>query len=393
MAKYIELPQMTDTMKEGVVSAWLKDEGEEVRQGDPIAEIETDKAVMELEAPSDGVLLRRYVDEHVEVACGTVVAVIGDAGEAVDEAPQPEAKSDDAEAPSTAPSTALREEPTEVEPASSGSTDRIASSPAARRKARELGVDLSSVAGSGPGGRIVMRDVEPAAGEESVRRIPLSRKRRVMINRLIETHQSVPAFTVTRHFDCERLVRFREDMKQSADFADGIGYTELFVKAAALASVNEPSLNARFAEDAIHRFSEVNIGVAVGLDDGVIVPVIRGCENKPLTDIVRDFRRYMERVRSGTLLADELTGSTFTISNLGMYGVDEFAAVINAPDAAILALGSITSRAVVRDGAVVAGTVMTGTLTVDHRVADGVAAGRWLAEFAALLEEPDGLIA
>jgi pyruvate dehydrogenase E2 component (dihydrolipoamide acetyltransferase) len=393
MPRYIELPQMTDTMTEGVVSAWLKDEGEEVRQGDPIAEIETDKAVMELESPSDGVLLRRYVDEHVEVACGTVVAAIGDAGEAVDDAPQPVSKDGDAEPTSSQSSVDVREERQESQPEPSASPDRVVSSPAARRKAEERGVDLSSVAGSGPGGRIVMRDVETAAGEEPVKRIPLSRKRRVMIERLIETHQSVPAFTVTRHFDCDRLVRFREELKHSADFADGIGYTELFVKAVALASVREPSLNARFAGNAIYRFSEVNIGVAVGLDDGVVVPVIRGCERKPLVDIVRDFRRLTERVRNGTLLANELTGSTFTISNLGMYGVDEFAAVINAPDAAILALGSITDRAVVRNGAVVAAKVMTGTLTVDHRVADGVAAGRWLAELAALLQEPGGLIA
>ena len=407
MVTLVELPQMTDTMTEGTLVAWLVDEGDAVRAGDAIAEIETDKAIMELEVSVDGVLLKRYFLESDDVPCGAAVAAVGDVGDTSPDAPEAPAAqaADGVAAPSEvdlpdAPSTVVGEE-SEPEPPD-GSDDRIKASPIARRIASEKGVELDDVGGTGPDGRIVRRDIEAAASSEAAPCVseesvaaevtPHSRLRRIMIDRLVDTHRNVPTFTVTRRFDVDRLAMFRDELRSTDAFADGIGYTEVLVKAAALAMAREPGLNDRYGADGIERVGKVNVGIAVGLDDGVIVPVIRHCERLRLQDIVKEFRRLADRARSGTLLADDLGDSTFTISNLGMYGVDEFTAVLNAPDAAILAVGTVAEQPVVRAGEIVAGKVMTGTLTVDHRVADGVVAARWLAALAHYLENPASLV-
>lgn len=392
MATVIELPQMTDTMTEATLVAWLKSEGDTVAAGEAIAEFETDKAIQELEAPAAGTLLRQFAGPGAVVATGAPVAVIGLPGESI---PDVVARSSDV-------TPGLPESKT---PAISDSTDkpaeskpgRVKSSPLARKLATEAGMDIRAIGGTGPGGRVVRRDIENAKTEPSVSGagemfIPFDRMRRTMIARLIETHRTIPTFTVTRRIDMDKAAAFREDLKRTRAFADGIGWTEILVKAAALAMRVVPGLNARYEEDGIRRLREVNVGIAVGLESGVIVPVIHRCEEKGLHAIAGEFRDLTSRARDRSLLAVDIGNSTFTVTNLGMYGVDEFAAIINAPDAAILAVGAVTQQAVVREGTLAIARVMNATLTVDHRVADGVTAARWLEAFSEVLEHPVGLI-
>jgi len=381
MATFVELPQMTDTMTDGVLSRKIVAEGESVRVGDAIAEIETDKAVMELEAPEDGILLSWRFDENAEIACGDIVAIIGSVGEEIP-VPRQEAASN----------AVVPEEPP---------SERVKASPVARKIARESGIDLAKVSGTGPDGRVVRRDVEAVAEmggskvegpQPETSRISISRNRRIMIDRLVDTHRNVPTFTVTRRFDMDHVVELLRQVRHAHGDAFPIGYTEILVKAAALASTREPALNARYGATGIDRLSDVNIGVAVGLDDGVVVPVIRSCQNKSLGEIAESLKEKTERAKRGALLADDVQGSTFTLSNLGMFGIDEFQAILNAPDAAILAVGTVAKQPVVRGDSVAIGTVMTGTLTVDHRVADGVTAAKWMAALADVFANPISLV-
>ena len=398
MATNVELTKMSDTMTEGTVVEWLKKEGDQVRQGDRIAEIETDKATMDLEAPRGGVVLKRFVETGATVPCGTVVAVIGTEGEPVpDVAPEPDEQQG---AASAAPSVSLSRAPEAKAAAPSPGEARLRSSPSARKLARMEGVDLKIVLGSGPGGRIVRRDVEAAlAGQEQAAQevspttpagemVPISRRRKKMIERLVVTHQTVPTFNLTRRIRMDAARAFRASLNATDTFARGIGYTELLVKAVACAMKVEPGLNARFTEQGIERLADVNVGIAVGLEDAVIVPVIRRCQARSLREICDDFERITARARDNTLLAADLGNSTFTISNLGMYGVEEFTAVLNAPDAAILAVGAIRPEPVATGDRASVAELMSVTLTVDHRVADGVLAARWLQVFTRCMENP-----
>lgn len=396
MATKIELTQMSDTMTEGTLLSWLKDEGDEVRQGDAVAEIETDKATMDLEAPADGVLLRKLVEPGATVPCGTVLAVIGAKGEPIpDIAPPSMAASSAAPTPPARPDERSTAQPRTDHP-------RLRSSPSARRLARIEGIDLGTVAGTGPDGRIVRRDIEsaalerkrPAGARERVSQevVPISRIRRKMIDRLVITHQTVPTFSLTRRIAMDGARAFRESLKVTATYARGIGYTELLVKAVARAMKAVPHLNARYTDHGIERLEEVNVGVAVGIDDGVVVPVIRRCQVLSLREIGEEFRRITAAAKEGSLLAADLGSSTFTVSNLGMYGVDEFSAILNAPDAAILAVGAIVPQPVASNGEIVIREMMAVTLTVDHRVADGVLAAQWLQAFVRCVENPVSLL-
>jgi pyruvate dehydrogenase E2 component (dihydrolipoamide acetyltransferase) len=400
MATFVELPQMTDTMSEGILVAWLAEEGDSIRTGDPLAEVETDKAIMELEAPKSGVLLRKYAEEGVEIACGTIVVALGDEGEDVPATPpsNTESTTPDDDQPDEVPEQASASMDA---PATKDKSDRVKVSPVARSMASDEGLDLSVVVGSGPDGRIVKRDVEKAISERTGAVAPSATGggdarsahiRRRMIDRLVETHQSIPTFTVNRQIDMGRAVGLRGELRATESFVDGIGYTEMIVKAAALAMRSVPQLNARYSGDEVVSIPDVNIGIAVGLDGSVVVPVVKQCDTKPLQGIVGEMAELAARAHAGALLADDVRDSTFTVSNLGMYGVDSFTAMLNAPDAAILACGSVHEQPVVRDGSLVVGTVMSVTLTVDHRVADGVAAAKWLAAFAESLENPVSLI-
>jgi pyruvate dehydrogenase E2 component (dihydrolipoyllysine-residue acetyltransferase) len=394
------MPRLSDTMTEGVLSEWRKGEGDPVHRGDVLAEIETDKATMELEAYDDGVLERHLVAPGTTVPIGQPIAVIGD-GTGTVSAPAP-AQAEPAQAvPPPAPTTQA------PGPAAAGPPAALRTSPLARALAREHGIDLSTVTGTGPGGRIVRADVQSAitaaapasqpapapapaaapiaAGDE---KIPLSAVRRITARRLTES-AAAPHFYLTSVVDAGRLLAFRAEINQRLA-ADGvkISVTDLLVRACAVTLRVHPQVNASWGGDHILRRANIHIGVAVALDDGLIVPVIRDADRKSIGEIAGEAHALADRARAGKLTPDEFTGSTFTISNLGMYGIDHFTAVINPPEAAILAVGAATDEAVVRDGQVVAATTMKLTLSIDHRVLDGATAATFERDLVQVLEEP-----
>ena len=404
------MPRLSDTMTEGVLSQWLKDEGAPVHRGDVLAEIETDKATMELEAYDEGVLERHLVAPGTTVPIGQPIAVIGDGtGTARPAAPPPVATAEPAPAapPTAAAPTAAAPAPAALpEPAPGAAAVRT--SPLARATAREHGIDLTKITGTGPGGRIVRADVQAAitgaaptaqpapapapappppaaAGDE---KIPLSAVRRITARRLTES-ATAPHFYLTAIVDAGRLLGFRAEINQRlAASGVKISVTDLLVRACAVTLRAHPEVNASWGGDHILRRANIHIGIAVAIDDGLIVPVIRYADRKSIGEIASEAHVLADRARAGKLTPDEFTGSTFTISNLGMYGIDHFTAVINPPEAAILAVGAATEEPVVRDGQVVPATIMKLTMSIDHRVLDGATAAAFLHELVQVLEEP-----
>jgi len=428
----VTMPKLSDTMEEGKILKWLKHPGERVAIGEIIAEVETDKANMELEAYDEGTLAEVRVREGESAPVGAVIAVLAAPGEgaapgpaagagkaaaAAEKAP-PVAKAlpaaPRAAAPAKAePGRAFR--PTVVrrpEPAESpGDAASVKASPLARRIAHDQGLDLAQVAGTGPGGRIVQKDVEaalaarggpspapakpaapleprPAAGN----RVDLSRIRRTTAKRMGESKREIPHFYASAEIAMDEAARLKEALAALEGEYAGLTYTHLVVKAVGLALTRAPALNASYDGDAMVLHEAVNIGVATAVEDGLVVPVVRHCDREPLAAVVRQARGLLERARSGRFASDDLTGATFTLSNLGMLPVTEFAAVINPPQAAILAVGTIRETPVVREGQIVPGRMMTVTVSCDHRIIDGVLAGRFLGELKGLLENPLALV-
>jgi pyruvate dehydrogenase E2 component (dihydrolipoamide acetyltransferase) len=403
------MPRLSDTMTEGVLSEWRKGEGDPVHRGDVLAEIETDKATMELEAYDDGVLERHLVAPGTTVPIGQPIAVIGDGTATVSSPGPPQAEPAQAVPPPAAAPAPTPPAPTTPAPGppAAGPPAAVRTSPLARALAREHGIDLSTVTGTGPGGRIVRADVQSAitaaapasqpaparapaaapmaAGDE---KIPLSAVRRITARRLTES-TTAPHFYLTSVVDAGRLLAFRAEINQRLA-ADGvkISVTDLLVRACAVTLRVHPQVNASWGGDHILRRANIHIGVAVALDDGLIVPVIHDADRKSIGEIAGEAHALADRARAGKLTPDEFTGSTFTISNLGMYGIDHFTAVINPPEAAILAVGAATDEAVVRDGQVVAATMMKLTLSIDHRVLDGATAAAFERDLVQVLEEP-----
>ncbi len=388
------MPRLSDTMEEGVLSQWVKREGDHVRKGDVLAVIETDKPSMDMEAHDDGVLARILVTEGTSVPIGTPIAVIGDAGTAPSEAAaqSPPLVPDHSErtfAPPAAPAP-----PSAAPPASS-----VSASPLARKLARERGIDLTTLSGSGPGGRIVRADIEQAAREPApvaapqapaadAEVIPLTTVRRLTAQRLAASAREAPHFYLTVVADAGPLLAFRAQAndRRAADIK--ISVTDLLIKACATALTAHPEVNVSWDEARILRHRHVNIGFAVAVDDGLLVPVIRDAERKALTETAREARDLRARARARRLTPDELSGGTFTISNLGMYGIRQFGAVINPPQAAILAVGEAIRQPVVRDDQVTAATTMALTLSIDHRAVDGAIAAVFLAHLKELIGEP-----
>lgn len=442
------MPRLSDTMEEGELSRWLKQEGDEVHKGDVLAEIETDKATMDLEAFDDGVLEKHLVVEGTLVPIGQPLAIIGDGtaeGQATDAA-SPAGKTASTErlatsadaadhGASTQPSIADEDE-TETEAkgaaesagqpaaptrpvAGHATPTELRTSPLARRVAREHNIDIASLTGSGPGGRIVRADVEdavanadgkpaaetgagrttPAQGQaltdtpantrsNDVDEMPLSNIRRITARRLTES-QSVPHFFLTNVVDVERLFALRAEINGRLESAGiKISVNDLLVRACAVALRAHPEVNASWGEDTILRHHRVNVGIAVSLDDGLIVPVVVDADRKSLNEIATESRALAERARAGKLKPNEFSGGTFTISNLGMFGIDQFTAVINPPEAAILAVGAARQEPVMRDGTLVTIPKLAITLTVDHRVLDGATAAAFMRDLKAILEEP-----
>ena len=409
------MPRLSDTMEEGVLSLWLKHEGDPVRKGDVLAEIETDKATMELEAYDDGVLERLLVKEGATVPIEAPIGVIGDgSGTAAAAASPPEAAAAPRAAATPAP-------PTPAAPAPAAAhgpvpTGPILTSPLARRTARAHGLDLASVTGTGPGGRIVRADVEAAvaatgapgrstptpAGQPGQPGQPgqlvqsgaddevvqLSAVRRVTARRLTES-ASAPQFYLTAVVDAGRLLSLRAEINGGLAAEESkVSVNDLLVRACALTLRAHPQVNSSWGGDVIVRHRQIHVGIAVAIDDGLVVPVIRDADRKSLGEISAQTRELAQRARAGRMAPDEFTGGTFTISNLGMYGVDHFTAVINPPEAAILAVGAATEEPAVRDGQVVARTTIKLTVSIDHRVLDGATAAAFLRDLKDTLEMP-----
>ena len=417
MATKVHMEALSPTMEEGQVVKWLKSEGDAVAQGDILAEIETDKATMELVARGEGVLRKVFVGEGVAAPVGDVIAVIaaedediaalvaaaGGGGAASGPAAD-RAGGAATSAPTAAPT------PAATTPAPSP-TGRIKASPVARRLARDAGLDLVAVQGSGPGGRVIKRDVEAAAEAAAAAPVPavtawpaptpdteyvdtpLSQMRKTVARRLTESLGPVPHFFLTVDVDMTRALQARKQVNQLlAERGAKASINDFVIKAAAVALTHHPECNAWWQGDSIRRFNRVHMAIAVAVPDGLITPVVRDAHAKGLGRISAEVRELAGRARDKKLQPHEYTGSTFSISNLGMFGIEEFTAVINPPEAGIIAVGAVEERAVVHEGQVVVQPRMRVTMSCDHRVIDGAQGARFLATLKSFLEEPAAIL-
>ena len=395
MSTNVIMPALGFDMTEGLLVRWLKNEGDPVEKDQAIAEIETEKATVEIEAAASGILARIIVQAGETVPIGAVIGVIAGAGEEVAAVPPP--------SPPEPPLTPPVPRSGEGAPPSEA---RVKASPVARKMAEEAGLDLSRVKGTGPGGRVVERDVQAAiatgsapappcvpAGPVPGAAVPLNRMRKTIARRMTESKATAPHFYVTAEINMDDAMKMREQLNSLAPEAERISVNDLIVAAAARTLARFPALNASYREDNLEMHSQVNIGIAVALEDGLIPPVLRDADKKTLKRIAAESRALTERARANKLRSDDLGGGTFTVSNLGMFDVDDFIAIINPPEAAILAVGAVIRRPVAAAGEVRIASLMKTTLSVDHRVADGAQAGRFLQEFKKLLENPVTLLA
>jgi pyruvate dehydrogenase E2 component (dihydrolipoamide acetyltransferase) len=420
MAEIIRMPKLSDTMTEGVVATWLKKVGDVVKSGELLAEIETDKATMEFESFHDGVLLHIGVPAGGAAPVDSLLCIIGAAGEDVASlltaAPAPAAAvpapAPVAAAPApvvaapapvvVAPAPALAAVPAPVPMANGGGDGRLKVSPLARKLAEEKGLAIHQIPGSGEGGRIVKRDVEAyrpvahvnglaggatgAVGVESFTEVPVTQMRKTIARRLAESKFSAPHFYLTLTIDMDAAMAARTELNAHAEVK--LSYNDMVVKAAGLALKKHPAVNSSWLGDRIRYNDHVHIGVAVAVEDGLLVPVVRHADGKSLSQINQEVKSFAKKAKEKKLQPADWEGNTFTISNLGMYGIDSFTAIINPPDACILAVGGIQSVPVVRNGAVVPGHTMTVTLSCDHRVVDGATGAAFLAQLKAYLEHP-----
>ena len=425
MAEIIRMPKMSDTMEEGVIASWLKKVGDEIKSGDILAEVETDKATMELESYDDGVLLHIGVKDGDSVPVDGVIAIIGEKGEDVDEIlkdiendttsvdnseevnetpieKEIEVKTETPAptlAPAPAPAPALEEENT------SSNDERIKASPLAKKLADEKGIDLSNISGSGDGGRIIRKDIEEYKGtpaktqelqkeiklpqihsEESFEEIPVTQMRKTISKRLAESKFSAPHFYLTMEIDMDNCIDGRKKINESSEVK--ISFNDIILKACAVALRKHPMVNSSFLTDKIRINNHVHIGVAVAVDEGLLVPVIRFADNKSLSHISTEVKSLAKRAKEKQLQPSDWEGNTFTISNLGMFGISEFTAIINPNDSCILAVGGIKSTPVVKNGEIVPGNIMKLTLSCDHRLVDGATGAAFLQTLKELIEDP-----
>lgn len=418
MAEVIRMPRMSDTMEEGVIVAWLKKEGDKIEPGDLLAEVETDKATMELDSYQEGTLLHIAVKEG-PVPVDSVIAVVGEEGEdyqsLLDEIKKEEKskgensdekeKEDKEEDSARSGEQEGKETDKKTEPSDQKSTSddgRIKASPLAKKMASDKGIDLHSISGSGDGGRIIKRDIEKAAesasqqpaGASSVsiesgedRTIPVSQMRKIIAKRLGESKFTSPHFYITAEINMDRAIEARESLNDGED-DQKISFNDIIIKAVAMALRHHPFVNSSWEGDKIVQHGDINIGVAVAVDEGLLVPVIRHADYKSLSQIKSEIVELAGKARNKKLNPDEMQGNTFTISNLGMFGVDEFTAIINPPDACILAVGTINTKPVVRDGQIVIGNTMKITLSCDHRIVDGAVGAQFMKTLRSYLENP-----
>ena len=432
MATKVIMPKLSPTMEEGQISRWLKKEGDKVSMGEPLAEIDTDKATMEMQALANGVLRKILINEGQAAPLGQLIAVIGEPNEDIaallSEAPAPAAKPQEekkpepekaAEQPAPAPqakAAAASAQPqprvdngsqpqSTAQPAASDS-GRMIVSPLAARMAAEAGIDLRSLQGSGPGGRIIKKDIEaalsqpkaeaatplrlvqtPQAGASAYRDEPASEIRKVIAKRLVTSLGPVPHFFLTTDIEMDRAAEMRRGIN-ALDPDLKISINDIIIKVTAAALMQHPQVNASFQEKIVRYYEHADIGVAVAIEDGLITPVVRAADQKSLSQIAAEVRELAERARSRRLKPEEYTGATFSISNLGMFGIDEFTAVINPPEGGILAVGAMTAKPVVRDNEIVIRQMMRVTMSCDHRIIDGATGAKFLQTFKKILENP-----
>jgi pyruvate dehydrogenase E2 component (dihydrolipoamide acetyltransferase) len=428
MATKVIMPKLSPTMEEGQISRWLKKEGDKVAMGEPLAEIDTDKATMEMQALANGVLRKIVVNEGEAAPLGQLIAIIGEANEDIASllseasakpAPAPPAKQE-AEPPPPPPPPP---QPQAAAAAAAGNigngrqagaapSGRVIVSPLAARMAAESGLDLRSIQGSGPGGRIIKKDIEaaltqpksapapqryprpvepgqpvPVGAPSAYRDEPATQIRQTIAKRLVTSLGPVPHFFLTTEIEMDRAAEMRKGIN-ALDPDLKISINDIIIKVTAAALIQHPEVNASFQEKFVRYYEHADIGVAVAIEDGLITPVVRAADQKSLSQIAAEVRELAERARSKRLKPEEYTGATFSISNLGMFGIDEFTAVINPPEGAILAVGAMTAKPVVRDNEIVVRQMMRVTMSCDHRVIDGATGAKFLQTFKKILENP-----
>lgn len=430
MAEVVLMPRLSDTMEEGVIAAWHVKVGDKVSSGDLLAEIESDKATMDFEAPEDGTVLHIGVEEGSGIPVGALLTVIGDEGENVsaiveehknaaaaasaaeEAAPAPEPEPAPTPAPvQVAAPTPQAPAPVAVAAPSANGDSRLKASPLAKAMAKARGIDLGMVSGTGDHGRIVKRDIEnfqiPAApvaapvqteaaapayvppviaGQESFTENRVSQMRKTVARRLSESKFSAPHFYLTMEINMDNAVSSRKKLNELSPVK--ISYNDMVIKAVAAALRQHPQVNSAWQGDTIRTNQHVHIGMAVAVEEGLLVPVIRHADAKGLATIAAESKSYAQRARNRELQPEDWAGNTFTVSNLGMFGIEEFTAIINSPDACILAIGGIKQTPIVKDGEIVVGHVMKVTLSCDHRVVDGAVGAAFLVTLRDLLQDP-----
>lgn len=440
MATKVIMPKLSPTMEEGQIARWLKKEGDKVAMGEPLAEIDTDKATMEMQALANGVLRKIIIGDGQSAPLGEPIAIIGEADEDISSllseapaaapapaqqapsAPEPPPPAPAAAEPPAQPAQAQaaaagsasngRQTATAPAPASSAPSGRLIVSPLAARMAAESGLDLRSVQGSGPNGRIIKKDIEaalsqpkaapapqryprpvepgqpaPVAAASAYRDEPATQIRQTIAKRLVTSLGPVPHFFLTTEIEMDRAAEMRRGIN-ALDPDLKISINDIIIKVTAAALMHHPEVNASFQDKFVRYYEHADIGVAVAIEDGLITPVVRAADQKSLSQIAAEVRELAERARSKRLKPEEYTGATFSISNLGMFGIDEFTAVINPPEGAILAIGAMTPKPVVRDNEIVIRQIMRVTMSCDHRVIDGATGAKFLQTFKKILENP-----
>ncbi len=404
MATKMLMPKLSDTMDEGVILKWRKKEGESIKQGDILADIQSDKADMEQEAYDSGVILKLFAKEGEGVKVGSPLVIIGKAGEDISALLSE----------NTPITVALKQESAPIVVASpmvsaSVSTPisspvintdaRLKASPLAKKIAQEKNIDLHTISGTGPFGRIVKADVESKSGSSLSRKvlapmqtkeIPLSMMRKTIAKRLLESKTTIPHFYLTIEMNMKRAIDFRVSLNEIT--GTKISYNDIVMKAVALALRENPKANSSFMGDKIIQHGRIDVSVAVSVEEGLITPVIRNTDQKTLTEISSETKDLAKRAREGKLKPEEFTNGTFTVSNLGMYDVENFAAIINPPEGAILAVGSIVEKPIVENGQIVVGHTMKVTMSCDHRVVDGAIGAQFLQSFKRIIENPLSLV-
>jgi pyruvate dehydrogenase E2 component (dihydrolipoamide acetyltransferase) len=422
MATQVIMPKLSPTMEEGQLSRWLKKEGDKVSMGEPLAEIDTDKATMEMQALGTGVLRKILIQEGESAPLGQLIAIIGEPDEdisaltnqaataAASKSPAPAEKQVEPEAaPTESAATKVSSAANvagngsrEPQPVGNPSTGRLIVSPLAARMAAESGIDLRSVSGSGPGGRIIKRDVEdiisgekvaaPAEAQTPTRHLRAVepspfQKSATIAKRLVTSLGPVPHFFLTSEIEMDRAAEMRKGINE-LDPELKISVNDIIIKVVAAALMQHPQVNASFQDKVVRYYEHADIGVAVAIDEGLITPIVRAADQKSLSEIAAEVRDLAERARNRKLKPEEYMAASFSVSNLGMFGIDEFTAIINPPEAAILAVGAMSPKAVVRNNEIVIRQMMRVTMSCDHRVVDGATGAKFLQTFKKILENP-----